>query len=477
MVTNDHQTSDFHITTADSMEARFSLLDVDTSFKATLISGHTELGGSARFLKDKKNFHNQCRVTFQYKATSSFKQLPLTVPEAKKMEQVDSAVKGLATHIVTGILYGGNGFFVFDSEKLETSNIQNIQDQMEAIIRKIPTCEDQGKVNIQLTDKEKALADTLSCKIYADSISESNPTTFNTAVKTYVQLVRSRFNVVPLKVHLMPLKRLDSSAAEVKRGISIGLVRKAEEALEELQQVEMRCNDCLEDKTVKTFPHLQKNLSSFRTLCNYYRAELQMKMATEVPLIRAGAEDESFLKETFGDRHKSPFSHEKLSRWIEVKEREINVLRSCVEMMKGIKIIPNQSELDREVLAPGADNILCFVFTSLQSRDPYVQEMANYLDSFDEESAASSPSDDQWYFSDEVVLKMREKAKAFRDLEKALKNNSRFRFFVATIANENHTGASVSHYRDASLVSDDFSVPDVANVEKVTNRWSLIWCK
>lgn len=148
--------SDFHITTSDSIESRFSLLEVDSSLRASVMCGLTEVGQSARYLNDKKKFHSQSRVTSQYKTTTTFKQLSLTALDAKKLEQMDPVVKASATHVVTGILHGINCFFVFDSEKLETSNVQDIQGQMEAIIKKIPSFHDQGKMNIKLTAEEKA---------------------------------------------------------------------------------------------------------------------------------------------------------------------------------------------------------------------------------------------------------------------------------------------------------------------------------
>lgn len=321
----------------------------------------------------------------------------------------------------------------------------------------------------------------MSCKVYGDYVAVNNPTTFETAVRAYVQIIQQVQQYpskdVPLKVHLMPLKSLNSGAAEIKTGISAALVRRAEEALEDLQQVEKSCNDCLEDKIAKTFPQLNKKLNSFQTLCKFYRSELQKQMAKKVPLIRAGAEDEGFMKQMFQNRHQSPFSQKNLSRWIEDKEKEINVIRSCTEIMKGIKIISDQSELDRAVLSPGADDVLCFVFTSLNSCDPYLQQMANYVDSPDVGSPAKSWSEDQWYFSDKVILRMREKAKLIHHLAKALNNSSRISFFVTASANEKHTGANLYHYQNGILRSDDFSAPRITDVEKETKRRNLIWCK
>lgn len=62
---------------------------------------------------------------------------------------------------------------------------------------------------------------------------------------------------------------------------------------------------------------------------------------------------------------------------------------------------------------------------------------------------------------------MREKAKAFHDLAEALSNNWRFRLFEVAIANDKYKGASIYHYKEGILITEDLSKPDLA----------LIWCK
>ncbi|XP_037611996.1 neoverrucotoxin subunit alpha-like [Sebastes umbrosus] len=474
-VRSSHHSSKFEITTSDSIEDKSSLLDVDASLKASFLSGLIEVEGSAKYLNEHKKFKNQSRVTCQYKATTDFTQLLMIDIATMNTQQTDVIEKGFATHVVTGILYGANAFFVFDSEQLEASSVQDIQGSMKAVINKIPSFNIEGKVDIKLSDKEKALSEKFSCKFFGDFILESNPSTFVDAVKTYIQLPKllgeKAENGVPVKVWLMPLKNLNPQAAELTSVISVGIVRKAQEALQDLHHLEKRCNDSLEDKVVTDFPQIHEKLSSFQTLCVDFRSVLQQTMTRKIPLIRAGEEDESKLKEVLEDRDKSPFSHEKLTEWLDNKEREITIIRSCVETMEGVKIVLNQSELDREVFAPDVEDALCFVFTSLESADPCLDEMANYLNS----SNSRCTNEDPWYISSEVITKMRDKAKAFQDLPKALKNSSRFSFLVAAVANEKYKGASIYHYKNGNLVTDDFSKPDITDVENVTDRRDLIW--
>uniref|UniRef100_A0A671Y414 Neoverrucotoxin subunit beta-like n=1 Tax=Sparus aurata TaxID=8175 RepID=A0A671Y414_SPAAU len=484
-VETSQQTSNFEVSASDSIESKSSLMDIEASLKVSLMCGLIKVGGSAKYLNDTKKFKNQSRVTCQYKATTHFNQLSVIQGETMNTQQVDVIKKGTSTHVVTGILYGADAFFVFDSEKLEASSVQDIQGHMEAVIKKIPKFDVEGKVDIKLTDEEKELTNKFSCKFYGDFILESNPASFEEAVKTYVglpKLLRGKgTDTVPLKVWLTPLKDFDTTAAGLKREISAGLVGKVQNALEDLREIQMRCNDSLDDTVVRNFPQIKKELKNFQNWCNQCESNFKTNLGKTFPLIREGKEDESSVKKLLDDRNKSPFSHEKLDKWLDHKEREINIIRSCVDMMEGTKIVHNQSELDREVLAAGVDEALCFVFTSLQSADPGLGEMDKYLDSVrgstseDLDSVKGSTNEVPWYYSDEVLTKMREKAKSFQVVAKSLKSNSRFCFLVAAVTNEKYTGATIYHYRNGKLLAEDFSKLDIPDVETVTDRRDLLW--
>uniref|UniRef100_A0A3P9D448 SPRY-associated domain-containing protein n=1 Tax=Maylandia zebra TaxID=106582 RepID=A0A3P9D448_9CICH len=459
-VEHNQHSSEFHINLTDSIEKKSALLDVNGSLKASFLGGLIEVEGSAKYLNDRKKSHHQCRVTLHYKATTKFKQLMLTPDETKNSQEAKN-VKRLATHVVTGILYGANAFFVFDSEKLDDSSIQVIQDSIQAIlIKKITSFNVEGKVDIKLSDEEKAVTDKFTCKFYGDFILESNPATFEDAVKTYIQLPKllgeNRENCVPLKVTLMPLKKFHPKAAYM---ISNGFISKAEDTLQELHNLDIRCNDLLEDRVVRSFPQIQEKLSRFKKLCEYFRSSLQETMAEKLPSIRAGEEDEQELVKVFYDRDKSPFSQERLTKWIKDEEREVTIIRYFVDMMEGTKIISDQSELDREVFKPGVEEVLCFVFTSLKSTDPYLQNMSDYLEKKKLEGTDGNtpPTQDQWYRSDEAIKQMTEKAEVVHDLAKALKNNNSFRFLVAAISNDNYKGGSIYHYRKNFLITENFS--------------------
>ncbi|KAM4526221.1 stonustoxin subunit alpha-like isoform 1-T2 [Fundulus diaphanus] len=476
---NSKHGSDFKMSASDSLEEKSSLLDVSASLKASFLGGLIEVGGSAKYLNDQKKSKNQSRVTFQYKATTIFKQLKISTEEINKMQQIGVNMKSCATHVVTGIVYGANAFFVLDSEKLNESSAQEIEGSIQAVINKIPSLSISGKVDLKLSDQEKAVTEKFTCKFYGDVIPESNPATFEEAVKTYIKLPEllgmNKKNSVPLKVWMIPLKNLDPSAAEMTTGLSPGLVRKAQKAREDFRELNMRCNDCLEGSY--EFPEIKERLESFQQQCKIYDGKLLDVIAEKIPSIRAGKEDEKELLKILDDREKSPFKSKKLMKWMDNIEREVSVISSCVKEMKGAKIVQSEAELVKEFLNPKVQDVLSFVFTSLETTDPYLDKMKDYLDSL-----AMKATDDVDQFTDDLphfpevdLLKMTRKAEEFGTFVKGLKNNSKFRFLVAVIKNKQHEGATIYHYRNKRLLTEDFSKPDVCDVEKATDRSNLIW--
>lgn len=186
-----------------------------------------------------KKFKNQSSVTCQYKATTNFKQLSTSNLIGMAKTKKDVITTGVATHVVTGILYGASAFFVFDSEKLDNSSVQSVQSSMEAVIKKIPSFMFEGKVKMNLNEKEKALTNTFSCKFHGDFILDHNPTTFADTVKTFIKLSKlpgkEGKNSVPMMVWLTPLKKLYSGAPELKSELSIGILWKVQDAFEDLK--------------------------------------------------------------------------------------------------------------------------------------------------------------------------------------------------------------------------------------------------
>lgn len=473
------KSSSFKISASDTIESRSSMMDIEASLNMSFLGGLVEVGGSAKYLNNQKKFKNQSRVTFQYKATTTFKQLSLSTLEPLNSSQKQVIENGKATHVVTAIIYGANAFFVFDSEKLEASSVQDIHGEMQVVIKKIPTFKLEGSAQINLSEEEQKLTNKFSCTFFGDLILEKNPATFVQAVETYCELptlLGDPENNAPLFVWLHPLQALYDKAAMLVKEVSVSLSREIQQAMEDVNIVKMRCNDSLFSSAAQHFPVIRKNLSSFQKLCSFYKAFLKSALSTKLPSIRDGKEDESALAKIFHDREYSPFQQPRLNNWLQNKERIINVIESCVNMMlkdTTAHVVRTKTELDRVVLATGITNVLCYVFTDLDANDSFIDSMAEYLDTL------KTGKTDEGYqsFSNEVIIKMRETAQEFIKYAMPLKRSSSVKFLITAMPNNKYKGASIYHYKNGLLFSDKFTVPSVPPVEEIKDRNDLIWRK
>ncbi|KAM9798253.1 stonustoxin subunit beta-like [Neosynchiropus ocellatus] len=471
--------SQFQVLASESLESKSSLLDIDASLKASFLGGLIEVSGSAKYLNDHKAFKNQCRATFQYRGSTVFRQLGLTSLGQLDDQQRELIDMHLATHVVTGIVYGANAFFAFDSEKLESSSVQNIQGQIHAVMKKIPLFDVEGQVDIKLTEEEKNLTNKFSCTFYGDVLLESNPSTFEEAVKTYVNLPKllreNKEAVAPLTVWMLPLVKLYPKAPAVPKHITPQLARKAVEVLEDLRQFQSECNEAQSEVASQAFLDLGRVLFRFNNLCGYYVEFLQQALATKLPGLRGGSGDEKELMSLFQGRDASPFSQEKLRQWMDRRFQEVKGIQSIVDMMDGtgVKLVKSQAELERELLDASVHDALCYVFTSLETEDPQLDDMARYLDStLEPGDGLAVPGT----LSPATLSDMQEKARSFRVMAAGLKGSKGAKCFMAIWPNAKHEGASIYHYLNGALRTDDFCRPRPPIIPKnIVNKQDLMW--
>lgn len=257
--------NEFEIVASESISGKSSALNVEASLKASFLGGLVQVDGSAKYLNDTKSSRNQARVTLKYKATTKFQQLSMNHLGTKNVKHPYVFDKGLATHVVTAILYGAQAFFVFDRDVSEQENHQDVQGNLKVTIKKIPLLSVEGEGSLKMEDKDKESVHKFSCRFYGDFCLPKPPTTFQGAVEVYQSLPGLLGDkAVPVMVWLLPLTTLDSSAAKLVRQISTGLVQEAQRALEDFSELEMRSNDVLGTSTAQQFPQIGKKKLKFQ---------------------------------------------------------------------------------------------------------------------------------------------------------------------------------------------------------------------
>uniref|UniRef100_A0A3Q3B253 Fibronectin type-III domain-containing protein n=1 Tax=Kryptolebias marmoratus TaxID=37003 RepID=A0A3Q3B253_KRYMA len=468
--------NDFEIVSSKSIADKSSALNVEASLKASFLSGLVDVEGSAKYLHDDKTSHNQARVTLKYEATTKFQELSMDHLGRGNVKYPYVFDQDIATHVVTGVLYGAKAFFVFDRDVSEDENHQDIEGYLKLMINKIPSVSIGGSGSVKLDNTDIKKVETFSCKFHGDFLLHKTPATFLEAVNVYQSLPEllgeDGENGVPMKVWLLPLASLDSSAAKLVREISAVFVEDAQAVLEDLKEVEIRCSDALKTTVAQQFPDIEKKIKTLKERCSEFKLEFQRNLAKMLPSIRGGGEEEAVLAELLEKRISSPFNHTKLNEWLDCKEREIHTVLSFTKMMKSAKITSSENQQFKEVLS--AEKAVCYVFTSLGRSEQYLTDLSKYLNETNDDSQDPQTPDvekEQWFASKDVGNEMRRKAKLFRDFAEANKENKNLKFLTAALTDRTQNGSSIYLYENGFSVSENFEPPSEPGIENVPVQW------
>ncbi|XP_069502052.1 stonustoxin subunit alpha-like [Ambystoma mexicanum] len=470
-VSTDPQTNTaFRVITSDTIEEKASSLSVSASLKASLLSGLVEVNGSASYLNDRKTSKKQARVSLQYSTTTKFQQLTMKHLGRQNVSYPDVFDQGTATHVVTAVLYGAQAFFVFDQELSSTERNQDIQGNLDLMIKKIPMIAIEGEGSLDMKGENVEGAEKFSCTFHGDFSIESNPTTYQEAIKMYSTLPKllgeRGENAVPMKVWLYPLKQLDSKAAQVVRDISIQRVFDAQAVIEKMTGFKMQFNDLMKHPAVTCFPEMIRDIEWFQEQCSQYTLTFQKQLAEILPSIRGGEVEEGVLVDILASCGKSPFNSQALAEFLEHKQQEMDLVNSYLTFLKDVRVLTSASDLDLLVLDPTAEYVMAFTFTSLKE-EPFLSELREWLQSRHTKTndpTAQNPTCKKenlqpWFRQTDISKKTRKYVKAFKDFSTLNKSSEVTQFIVSSLPDADNPGASVYLYGAGELLSTAFEPP------------------
>ena len=318
--------SSFELISDDSFASKAFHLSMEANLRLSFLTGLVNAAGSANYLNDCKSSDKQARVTLKYGSMNRFEELII-----EKLGTVHyPTMKGKATHVVTGVLYGAEAFFVFDQEVAPSENYQTVHENMKQAIKILPD-------TVTTVDMTK-----VQCTVYGDFLLPENPTSFQDAAKVLKELpklVESSNSAIPIRVTLYPLNKLDSSVARTPHEISPALVTQVESIVEVFHKLQMQCSDLKKSEASSYFPAIQKQLSCFQESISVYKSNMIKELASLIPQVRVGEIEEEDMDKILKANYVSPFRSLRMLSWLSKKQREVNVLASYLKNMKGIPFV------------------------------------------------------------------------------------------------------------------------------------------
>ena len=409
--------SDYEIITQDSLESTFNSLCLNDSLKLSYLAGMIEVSGSAEYLTDRVSSKEQARVTLKYSTTTHIEEV--NAEELSSIQNPSASIEGDAiTHVVTGILYGSDAFFVFDRTISPTENACDISGSLEALIRCIPKLE-----SYKVSDEE---SQKLNCMFYGDLPLLSNPTSYKDIAKVYAELpTLLEGKNVPKVAFLHPLYGGNIICAP----ICSTLTAKVEEVIEWLHDAEIQCKDLKNNEHCLKFADFNNQLSSFLTLLNRFKAKSVRKISELIPKIRESVSKEAELDDEISSIHQSPFNSKEIGIYIKHKAKELKLL--C-QYMTNLCKYPSIHFISSEILFEITtdfkyDYVICFALNVTAKETDYLQKLKQHM-SMTTNSALDCQI--EWFEDQQCLKDLRHKSKQFLDFFKSNKLQEKLPFVV-----------------------------------------------
>ena len=338
--------SNFEIIAEDTLSKKCLSLGIDAELKLSFMGGLLKMSGAAKYMDDRKLSDKQARVTLKYASTTRFEELSMEqlghIDYSKILDEVD------ATHVVCGVTYGSDAFFVFDCTLDSDENKRDVQRNMEVAIKTIPGLGDiSGDASLQIQDK---ILSKISCKFYGDLILSSSPSTFQDAMQVYRDLPNllngsNGDQSVPKNAILYPFSKMESGTRQIINSISTNLIYKVEEIMESIHNHQIKVCDLKRLDICSTFVGIGDQLTQFVHLVNHFKLNFMRDISLLLPKVRGTVAKEKELSDLISSVSNSPFSPRQMKAFTRGMERVIKVLSQHVKNLTPNPVSDRHSHL------------------------------------------------------------------------------------------------------------------------------------
>ena len=425
----EEPSSSHNVIAEDTLHQKSLSLGIDPDLKLSLMSGLVTVDGAANYLRDEKHSNKQSRVTLQYSSTTQVEQLSMDqIGDVQFPEMLNDQD---VTHVVTGIQYGADAFFVFDCLLKEGEKMIDVYGNMQAAVESIT----KGVSGGASMSHSKSETDKFRCKFYGDLSPLSIPSSFDEARRLYEDLPRLLNDGVgvPKLIHLSPLSTLGQTLSQQMSNpvkISFGVISQVEEIMKHLHDTEMHINDLSSHDVCHKFVEIKAQLATLKNLITRFKTSFASDLSQIVPKVRSAQEKEEKLAELISSVNASPFGSKTMGKYLRDKEKEINYLAQCLrQAAKESKIqfdFPDTDcNLSELIFDFDIEQVACFGFNVTSDTSPFIKNLECYL-----QTGEAKQIDKPEWFNTSVAKQL--KAKLIQFVEYVKTSGDKGTSFVVT---------------------------------------------
>lgn len=315
--------STYDVITDDSLSSKLCHLGVDSDLALSLMSTLVKTSRSAEYLYDINSSARQARVVLRYQCTTKIKELVMSKP-ARIVALQDSS----ATHVIVGVEYGAEAFFVFDKDVPRNEDYDKTCKEIESLVTKLPQI---AKGKEELSEEEILLSNQLQLTLYSD-IPFLDASTFNHAVKICGKILPELAEmgmVVPKKAWLYPLHYINKNVPFVN-SIKQHFVTELLGLFDQLHCLTIKCNSLMEEDVCSFFGGYHEQLIELLVLTAKKQRKTRKKVKKLVPKIRQEQSDDIKLTTVIAKINSFCSS---ATQWLHKKEYEIQQIAEYLALL------------------------------------------------------------------------------------------------------------------------------------------------
>lgn len=364
IVTTTHEKDTFKIIRNDDfLSEKLQHLGVDNNLGLYIASGLVETSKlSFEYLQDSWTSSRQARVVLHYSYTTKHKEIDMTKKIAPKVLQVNSS-----THVIVGIEYGLEVFFVFEKFVPESEYNETCR-QMKSLIEKVP---ELVKWNKKLSKEESLLASQLKVTLYSD-IPFLEASTFDHVINICSKILPVLATLygmdIPKKAWLYPLHHIDSIVHDIQ------CCKEVFKLFEQLRVANLEIYNLMEQDVCNFFTGINEQLKYIRvSVIEKKQQELKKILQHFLPQIRCKQCAETELQVAIAPIHNFISS---IKQWLKAKKKEIDQISAyweklfhlpgmiicsvfqCFHSHTGIRFLLSKEEFDLFMEKRGATNYI-----------------------------------------------------------------------------------------------------------------------
>ncbi len=414
------------------------------ALKLSFLGGLVDVGGSAAFLYEGQASATYERVTSYFSSVTHFEGLTMDHLDSKNIAFPAVLSTDNATHVCVGIEYGARAVLIFEAEKAVEIDAKTAKGSLKVSVSKLSAgMKVGGNGDGKFTEDEKKGLEKVTVKYYGDVKLDKAPTSFAEASQAARDIPGkvSEATAVAMKVYLLPLSDLSSSATKVVQLVHDAVFDDLEEVLYELQNAEQTVKGMLDNEVCKTYPELNAFLTDCHAHVRAKNTKLSADASTELVKYRSGnSNDLSVFGSLLDDVYDSFFDPSNLRKWIDNQKCRLELLQKLLVEMEFVTVQRNTAVF-KTIRAVSKH---CLVFSVEVGFQKFEEHLASY--NFDDPANV-----------DNVAGEFRKLFWLFKEfVESNFDNDNAASFMVIpgvnkTISPEQITGSMVYYSRKAEI--------------------------